>query len=143
MTAIATVILLALTLAVVIAVVSGPLRSRGTAPMPEPPRRPELEAAREAKYHEIRDAELDYRTGKLSPEDFHAIDGALRREAVEILNQIEAEGISPAVEAAGCATARRGGEPESPGVNVASGASAVPSSSTDHPESSCPAAPRR
>ena len=28
--------------------------------------RAELEAAREAKYREIRDAELDYRTGKLS-----------------------------------------------------------------------------
>ena len=32
-------------------------------------RRAELEAAREAKYREIRDAELDYRTGKLSDDD--------------------------------------------------------------------------
>ncbi|MGH2864316.1 MAG: hypothetical protein ACRDJX_03595, partial [Solirubrobacteraceae bacterium] len=29
-----------------------------------------LEAAREAKYREIRDAELDFRTGKLSREDY-------------------------------------------------------------------------
>jgi len=51
--------------------------------------RQELEAAREAKYREIRDAELDYRTGKLSLEDYEAIDTDLRAEAIEILNQIE------------------------------------------------------
>lgn len=50
----------------------------------------ELEAAREAKYREIRDTELDYRTGKLSREDFAATDGALRAEAVEILNRLTA-----------------------------------------------------
>jgi hypothetical protein len=53
-------------------------------------RRAELEAAREAKYREIRDTELDYRTGKLSIEDFAATDGALRAEAVEILNRLAA-----------------------------------------------------
>jgi hypothetical protein len=52
--------------------------------------RSELEAAREAKYREIRDAELDYRTGKLSTEDYEAVDGALRAEAVEILDRLEA-----------------------------------------------------
>jgi hypothetical protein len=51
--------------------------------------RDELEAAREAKYREIRDAELDYRTGKLSRADYEAIDGELRAEAVEILNRRE------------------------------------------------------
>lgn len=50
----------------------------------------ELETAREAKYREIRDTELDYRTGKLSREDFAATDGALRAEAVEILNRLTA-----------------------------------------------------
>lgn len=50
----------------------------------------ELEVAREAKYREIRDAELDYRTGKLSPEDYEAVNGALRAEAVEILDRLEA-----------------------------------------------------
>ncbi len=58
--------------------------------------RDELEAAREAKYREIRDAELDYRTGKLSREDYEAIDGALRGEAVEILNRLAALGGEPA-----------------------------------------------
>jgi hypothetical protein len=51
--------------------------------------RDELEAAREAKYREIRDAELDYRAGKLSRADYEAIDGELRAEAVEILNRRE------------------------------------------------------
>ena len=51
--------------------------------------RDELEAAREAKYREIRDAELDYRTGKLSREDYQAVDAALRREAIEILDSLE------------------------------------------------------
>ena len=51
--------------------------------------RVELEAEREAKYQEIRDAELDFRTGKLSPEDYAAIDAELRVEAIEILNRVE------------------------------------------------------
>jgi hypothetical protein len=53
-------------------------------------RHAELEAAREAKYREIRDTELDYRTGKLSREDFAATDSALRAEAVEILDRLAA-----------------------------------------------------
>lgn len=48
-----------------------------------------LESSREAKYREIRDAELDYRTGKLSREDYEAIDADLRAEAIEILNRLE------------------------------------------------------
>ena len=51
--------------------------------------RDELEAAREAKYREIRDAELDYRTGKLSSADYSAIDDQLRIEALAILDQLE------------------------------------------------------
>lgn len=49
----------------------------------------DLEAAREAKYREIRDAELDHRTGKLSEEDFALIDRSLRAEALEILDELE------------------------------------------------------
>jgi hypothetical protein len=78
-------------LAVVILVISAPLRAAGhPSDPPETAERGELEAAREAKYREIRDAELDYRTGKLSREDYEAIDGALRAEAVEILNRLQA-----------------------------------------------------
>jgi hypothetical protein len=59
--------------------------------------RAELEAARDAKYREIRDAELDHRTGKLSEADWRAIDRALRAEAVEILRQLdELDGTSTA-----------------------------------------------
>ncbi|MBV9816967.1 MAG: hypothetical protein JOZ07_01295 [Solirubrobacterales bacterium] len=49
----------------------------------------ELEAARDAKYQEIRDAELDLRTGKLSDEDYQAIDQTLRAEAVGILHELD------------------------------------------------------
>jgi len=49
----------------------------------------DLEAAREAKYREIRDAELDHSTGKLSDHDFQALDGALRAEAIEILRALD------------------------------------------------------
>lgn len=52
-------------------------------------REDDLEAAREAKYREIRDSELDFRTGKLSAEDFAAIDAQLRAEALVILDQLE------------------------------------------------------
>ncbi len=52
-------------------------------------RRAELEAAKEAKYREIRDAELDYRTGKLSEADWRALDRSLRAEAVQILHRLD------------------------------------------------------
>ena len=51
--------------------------------------RAELEAEREAKYREIRDAELDYRTGKLSESDWQLLDGTLRSEAVAILKRLD------------------------------------------------------
>jgi hypothetical protein len=54
----------------------------------------ELEAAREAKYREIRDAELDHRTGKLSDADYQALDVALRAEAIELMRRIDRLGES-------------------------------------------------
>ena len=51
--------------------------------------RADLEAAKEAKYREIRDAELDYRTGKLSEADWKRLDRELRQEAIEILRAID------------------------------------------------------
>ena len=68
-------------------VVAAPLRRGRAAAVEasEAAQRDELEAAKEAKYAEIRDAELDYRTGKLSEEDWRAQDRALRAEAIEIL----------------------------------------------------------
>lgn len=62
----------------------------------------DLEAAREAKYREIREAELDHHTGKLSTEDFELVDSSLRAEAVEILRALDRErellGVEPAGE---------------------------------------------
>jgi hypothetical protein len=58
----------------------------------------ELEAARDAKYAEIRDAELDYRTGKLSEADWRELDRRLRGEAVQVLHELdELHGRSPVV----------------------------------------------
>lgn len=75
-------------LAVVVLVVSAPLRRRRSEEG-ESAARAELEAARDAKYREIRDAELDYRTGKLSEADWRALDRGLRAEAVEILRRLD------------------------------------------------------
>ena len=75
-------------LAIVVLVVTGPLR--GQVKREEPASElPDLEAAREAKYRELRDAELDHRTGKLSDSDFAELDRALRAEAIEILRALD------------------------------------------------------
>jgi hypothetical protein len=76
-------------IALVVLVVTGPLRSRRSDEAGESAERGELEAARDAKYREIRDAELDYRTGKLSEADWRAIDRSLRAEAVAILRALD------------------------------------------------------
>ena len=52
-------------------------------------RREALEAARDAKYREIRDAELDHKMGKLSADDYRATDRELRRQAIDILRQLD------------------------------------------------------
>lgn len=85
-------------LVIVVVIVSGPLR-RASQPGREdrhvtgrPTGIGDLQAARDAKYREIRDAELDYRTGKLSDQDYEAVDQALRAEAIEILRAIDREG---------------------------------------------------
>jgi hypothetical protein len=86
------VLAIVLVLAAVVWLVSAPLRHRGRDD-PEVERRAvlraELDAARDAKYREIRDTELDWRTGKLSDADHAALDRALRAEAVAILHQLD------------------------------------------------------
>jgi hypothetical protein len=79
-------------LAVAIYVISAPLRAARAAPGSEGAATAELEAARDAKYREIRDAELDLRTGKLSEADYQAIDQTLRAEAIEILDGLDRAG---------------------------------------------------
>jgi type II secretory pathway pseudopilin PulG len=76
-------------LALVVLIVAAPLRSRRAEEATESAEWAELEAARDAKYREIRDAELDYRVGKLSEPDWRALDRSLRAEAVEILRRLD------------------------------------------------------
>jgi hypothetical protein len=56
----------------------------------EDERRAALEAAKEAKYREIRDAELDHRMGKLTEADFRTTDRELRAQAITILRELDA-----------------------------------------------------
>jgi hypothetical protein len=82
--------------ALVAVVVWLPLRHRGVEERHEETRLAELSAAKEAKYREIRDAELDHRMGKLSREDWRSVDRDLRGEAIEILRQLDRlEGRTP------------------------------------------------
>ena len=74
---------------VVGAVLSVPLRRRGEEERREETRLAELQAAKEAKYREIRDAELDREMGKLSREDWRSVDRDLRGEAIEILQALD------------------------------------------------------
>ena len=77
-------------LGVVVWLVTGPLRAGAVATDDaDAARREDLEVAKEAKYREIRDAELDLRTGKLSDADWRAIDRQLRAEAMEILRRLD------------------------------------------------------
>jgi hypothetical protein len=96
------VLLACLLVAVVVAIVGAPLRTARDrelageeVPLDDDPERQadyeraRLESAREAKYREIRDAELDMRMGKLSQEDYEAVDAGLRAEALELLDRLQ------------------------------------------------------
>lgn len=48
-----------------------------------------LRAARDAKLRELRDAELDFATGKLTREDYELIDSGLRAEAAQLLRRLD------------------------------------------------------
>ena len=90
-------VLALLVLALIVgAVLSVPLRRRGEEERREETRLAELQAAKEAKYREIRDAELDREMGKLSGDDWRAVNRDLRAEAIEILRELDRlEGRSP------------------------------------------------
>jgi hypothetical protein len=75
--------------ALIAAVVTVPLRKGVGAERHDQTRIDELRAAKEAKYREIRDAELDHRMGKVSREDWRAVDRDLRDEAIEILRELD------------------------------------------------------
>lgn len=86
-------VLAAVILAALVWFVSAPLRASAI----EPPERPTdsdpstaaLEAQKESKYREIRDAEMDHAAGKLTDADFRRQGAELRREAIAILKQLD------------------------------------------------------
>jgi hypothetical protein len=84
-------VLAALVLAAIVAfVVLSPLRKADVSARVEDDRRAALEASKEQKYRDIRDAELDYRMGKLSEADWREADRELRAEAIEVLRELDA-----------------------------------------------------
>ncbi len=85
-----TVVWFVVLLALVALFVSMPFWRHRAASSTEDPELAALEAAREAKYREIRDAEMDHQSGKLSDEDFRQLDSELKGEAVAILDRLEA-----------------------------------------------------
>jgi hypothetical protein len=84
------ILLVLILVGVAVLAISAPLRHRAAREAAGRAERADLEAARDAKYAEIRDAEMDYRTGKLSEADWRAMDRQLRREAVELLHRLDA-----------------------------------------------------
>ena len=78
-----------LLIAAVAAIVAMPLRRGPEADEREDERRATLEAAKEAKYREIRDAELDFRIGKVSAADHRTTDRELRAQAIAILKELD------------------------------------------------------
>lgn len=86
-------VLIAVLLLAVAVFVTAPLRRPpGEASASEDPRLAELEARKEARYREIRDAEMDREAGKITREQWKRQDAELRRDAIEILKQIDAIG---------------------------------------------------
>ena len=81
------VVILALVAAVIVA---APLRRGPEIDRREDEHRAALEAAKEAKYREIRDAELDFRMGKLTDADYRTTDRELRAQAIVILRELDA-----------------------------------------------------
>jgi hypothetical protein len=71
--------------------VTAPLRGRAPTERDDPAvaELADLEARKQAKYREIRDAEADRVAGKLTEEDYQRLDRELRAEAIDILKRID------------------------------------------------------
>jgi hypothetical protein len=76
-------------LSLVALVVTAPLGKTAAAGMAAEDRLAELEAAKEAKYREIRDARLDFRLGKVSAADHEATERELQAQALQLVHEIE------------------------------------------------------
>lgn len=62
--------------------------------------RRELEDAKESKYREIKDAELEFKSGRMTEQQWNETDQELRREAMQILRAIDTLGAKRGAEAA-------------------------------------------
>lgn len=83
-------ILLVLALgALTAAFVTRPFRSGWVVSGFEDPRVADLEARRDSKFREIKDAEADLKSGKMTKEDFDRVNPELRSEAVLILEELD------------------------------------------------------
>ena len=83
---------LALVIVVLVAwFVTAPIRNREPAETDDPAvaELADLEARKQAKYRQIRDAEADRASGKLTEEDYRRLDRELRGEAIDILKRID------------------------------------------------------
>jgi hypothetical protein len=83
---------LALVIVVLVAwFVTAPIRNREQVESDDPAiaELADLEARKQAKYREIRDAEADRASGKLTEEDYRRLDRELRAEAIDILKRID------------------------------------------------------
>jgi hypothetical protein len=74
---------------VVALVVSTPLGGAGAVAATTADRRAELETAKEAKYREIRDAQLDFKLGKVSADDHQATQAELQGQALAIVRELD------------------------------------------------------
>jgi len=75
--------------AAVTAFVGYPFWGKGRRTVAEDPAVAALEAAREAKYRETRDAEMDLATGKLTQDDYERVNAELRTDAVGLLRDLD------------------------------------------------------
>ncbi|MFT4050075.1 MAG: hypothetical protein QM648_09600 [Solirubrobacterales bacterium] len=60
--------------------------------------RAELEDAKQSKYREIKDAELEFKAGRMTEDQWHETDKELRREAMQILGRIDTLGTKKTAE---------------------------------------------
>jgi predicted outer membrane protein len=76
-------------LSLVALVVTAPLGKVAVAGVASEDRLAELEAAKEAKYREIRDARLDFTLGKVSAADHETTERELQAQALAIVHELE------------------------------------------------------
>ena len=87
-------LIVSLALGAVVWLISAPLRAKAAgrelpAQARDAQRRRDLEIERDQKYAEIRELEMDLRTGKLSDADYRETDRALRAEAIDLLHELD------------------------------------------------------